>query len=222
MHINVNADGCILMRLTPNPRVCGPAAGRLQRSAVIDAALNFIADQANSHLRKRMASDLGEISVGPLVDDRGSWVVPQDRLRLALFQIDEERTLREQLPERRLIGGREVLLPPPLLLNLVVVFAGRFQQYDQALRTLSHLLAFFQARPLFTPSDSPALPAGSERLALDLLSWGPEQLNQMWACLGAKHLPSLIYRVRLIVLQDLEPVGTGAPITTIDTVLHGR
>ena len=189
---------------------------------VIDAALTFIAAQVNAHLLKRTGAELGAVAIGPIVDDRGNWTVPQDTTRLTLFQIDEERTLREQLPERTLVGGREVLLPPPLKLNLVVLFAGRFQQYDQALRTLSHILAFFQARPVFTPTDSPALPAGLERVAMDLVSYGPEQLNQMWACLGAKHLPSVVYRLRMVVLQDLEPAGTGAPITTIATTLQGR
>ena len=189
---------------------------------VIDTALNFIADEVNAHLLKRTGSELGAVDVGPLVDDRGNWVVPLDSTRLTLFQIDEERMLREQMPERTIVGGREVVLPPPLKLNLVLLFAGRFQQYDQALRTLSQILAFFQARPVFTPSDNPGLPPGLERVALDLLSYGPEQLNQMWACLGAKHLPSVVYRLRMVVLQDVEPIGTGLPVTTIATTLHGR
>ena len=189
---------------------------------MIDAALNFIAAEANVHLRKRTGAELGAVTPGPLVDDRGMWTVPLDTTRLTLFQIDEERALREQVPQRTLVGGRDVLLPPPLKLNLTVLFAGRFQQYDQALRTLSHLLALFQARALFSAADSPGLPAGVERLSLDLVSYTPEQLNQMWACLGAKHLPSLVYRVRMVVLQDLEPTGTGLPITTVATTLGGR
>jgi hypothetical protein len=44
----------------------------------------------------------------------------------------------------------------------------------------------------------------------------------MWACLGAKHLPSVVYRLRMVVLQDVEPAGTGMPITTIATTLQGR
>jgi Pvc16 N-terminal domain len=192
------------------------------RRTVIDAALNFIAAEVNAHLLKRTGSELGAVAVGPIVDDRGSWVVTQDTTRLTLFQIDEERTLREQMPERTLVGGREVVLPPPLRLNLVLLFAGRFQQYDQALRTLSQILAFFQARPVFTPTDCPGMPPGLERVAIDLLSYGPEQLNQMWACLGAKHLPSVVYRLRMVVLQDVEPIGTGLPITRIETTLHGR
>ena len=189
---------------------------------VIDTALSFLADEVNAHLIKRTGTELGAVSVGPVCDDRGLWTVPVDTTRLTLFQIDEERTTREQLPERTLIGGREVVLPPPLKLNLVLLFAGRFQQYDQALRTLSLILSFFQARPLFTPTSSPALPEGVERIAMDLLSYGPEQLNQLWACLGAKHLPSVIYRLRMVVLQDLEPSGTGAPITLIETSLVGK
>lgn len=191
------------------------------RRLVIDAALSFIADEVNAHLLKRSGSGLGAVSIGTIADDRGLWTVPQDTMRLTLFQLDEERTTREQLPERTLIGGREVVLPPPLKLNLVLLFAGRFQQYDQALRTLSLILTFFHARPLFTPANSPALPARIERMAIDLLSYGPEQMNQMWACLGAKHLPSVTYRLRMVVLQDVEPLGTGAPITVIETSLVG-
>lgn len=199
-----------------------PGAESYNGPIVIDAALSFVADEVNAHLRKRTGTELGAVSAGPVADERGNWVVPLDTTRLTLFQIDEERALREQVPERTIVGGREVRLPPPLRLNLVVLFAGRFQQYDQALRTLSHILAFFQAHPLFTPADSPSLPTGTERLAMDLISYGPEQLNQMWACLGAKHLPCAVYRMRVVSLQDQEPAGTGLPITTIDTVLTGR
>jgi hypothetical protein len=189
---------------------------------VIDTALTFIASEVNVHLVKRTGSELGAVELGPLVDDRGNWIVPQDTMRLTLFQIEEERALREQVPERTMVGGREIWLPPPLKLNLILLFAGRFQQYDQALRTLSHILTFFQARPVFTTADNPGLPPGIERLAVDLVNYGPEQLNQMWACLGAKQLPSVVYRLRMVVLQDVEPIGTGLPITTIATTVHGR
>ena len=189
---------------------------------MIDSALSFIADEANAHLLKRSGSGLGAINIGPIADDRGLWTVPQDSVRMYLFQIDEERTTREQIPERTLVGGREVTLPSALKLNLVLLFAGRFQQYDQALRTLSLILSFFHARPMFTVANSPAIPVGFERMAMDLLSYGPEQMNQMWACLGAKHLPSVVYRLRLVALQDVEPLGTGAPIMEIETTLVGK
>jgi hypothetical protein len=199
-----------------------PNTGAFNPATVIDATLKFLTDQVNAQLLRRTGASLGEAEAGPLVDDKGAWVQPLNSLRLTLFQIDEERSLREQMPSRMIVGGREVVMPPPLKLNLVVVLAARFQQYDQALRTLSLVLAFFQSHPLFTPADNPDLPAGVDRLAIELQSYGPEQLNQMWTCFGAKHLPAIVYRLRMVVLQDDEPTGTGLPITTIDTVLHGR
>jgi hypothetical protein len=49
-----------------------------------------------------------------------------------------------------------------------------------------------------------------------------EQLNQMWAYLGSKYLPSMVYRVRMITLQDLEPLAIGQPVTSIEAEFHGR
>lgn len=187
---------------------------------MIDTTLSFLADEVNAHLVKRTGAELGAVNVGALCDDRGLWTQPVDTTRLTLFQIEEERAMRQQMPGRTMIGGHEVM--PPLELNLVLLFAGRFQQYDQALRTLFQILTFFQARPLFTPASSPGLPKGVERVAMDLLSYAPDQMNQMWACIGAKHLPSVVYRLRMALLQDLEPTGTVAPITVIEATLVGN
>jgi Pvc16 N-terminal domain len=187
---------------------------------MLDAALRFLAEETNAHLLRRTGSALGAVSLGPVVDATGALQLSPDSLRLTLFQVEEERAMREQVPERRLVGGREVLLPPPLRLNLVLLFSANFRVYEQGLRHMAHVLKFFAAQPLFTPASSPALPAGLDRLALDLISHGPEQLNQIWACLGARHLPHLLYRARVLALQDEEPLATGAPILTIDTRLQ--
>ena len=189
---------------------------------MIDTALQFLADEANAYLLRRTGSELGAVTPGTVVDDAGRWTGPMDTTRLLMFQVEEERALRSQLPERTLVGGREVSLPPPLRLNLVLLFAGRFQQYGTAMRTLSHLMAFFQARPVFSAAESPGLPPGVERLTMELLSWGPEQVSQMWSAIGARQLPSVLYRLRMVVLQDSEPQGTGLPVTVIQAAVGGR
>ena len=84
------------------------------------------------------------------------------------------------------------------------------------------LLTFFQAHPVFTPADYPGMPAGIERLSVELLNYGPEQLNQLWTCIGSKHLPAMVYRVRMLWLQDAEPQGTGQPVTGIQTHMEMR
>lgn len=196
-----------------------PEGGAYNR-AVIDTVLRFIADETNTFLLRRTGSELGAVVLGPIVNAAGALQHGNNELRLTLFQADEERTTREQLPQRRIVAGREVLLPPPLKLNLTLLFTANFQIYEQGLRHLSQVLNFMAARPVFTAAEHPALPGGLERLAMDLISHGPEQLNQIWACVGARHMPHLVYRARAVLLQDTEPVGSGAPITEIHHTLR--
>lgn len=192
-------------------------------SVLIELALKFLSDEANGFMARRLGLDLGKLDVGPFVDyTTGALAIGVDTTRMTLFQIEEERVMREQLPVRQIVAGRELTLPPPLKVNLIVVVSGRFQHYDQCLRQLSLLLTFFQSHPVFTPTDYPGMPAGIERLSVELLNYGPEQLNQLWTCIGSKHLPAMVYRVRMLWLQDAEPQGTGSPVTGIQTRMEMR
>jgi hypothetical protein len=187
---------------------------------VLDIALKFLTDELNDYLERRLGSPtMRKVVASALVDDKGSWVLPDNQIGLSLIAVDEERTVREQLPHYTDVDKRQVALHPPLRLNLTVLIAARFAVYDQALGFLSHVLTFFQANSLFTAETHARLDARIEKLALELISYGSEQLSQTWTCLGAKYLPSAIYRVRAIALQDSEPQGVAPPITSIVTTL---
>ena len=137
---------------------------------------------------------------------------------LALVNVEEERVLREQLPERVFLNGNHVLLEPHVKLNLHLIFAARHSKYQHALHYLSHVLKYFQAHPSFTPDEYPGLHPSIEKLNVELLSYGTEQLNHVWAYIGAKYLPSAIYRVRMVILQDSAPRGIGKPISELEMV----
>jgi hypothetical protein len=188
---------------------------------MLDSATAFLADEVNAFIKKRTGSAVDVVEVGSLADDQGKWAF-NNALRLALVAVEEERSVREQLPERVFIEGRDVLLQPPLKLNLVVVFAARLANYGDSLRYLSYVLTFFQAHPAFAPDEFPGLDPRIERLAPEMLSYAPEQLNQMWAYIGTKYLPSVAYRVRMVVLQDVEPLGIGQPIVRIRSAMHDK
>lgn len=189
---------------------------------MLDLALKFIADEVNGYLLQRTASDFGKVLPGYVVDDQGRWSVAEDHLGLSLVNVEEERTLRDQVPRSVLLEGQLASLPPDLKLNLVVIFTARFQKYDHALRYLSHVLTFFQVHPLFSRETHPGLDARIPRLSMELLAYGPEQLNQLWAYLGGKYLPSSVYRLRLVALRDEAPGDIAPPITDIGLALHGR
>jgi hypothetical protein len=194
---------------------------------MIDVALDFLARQYNAYRSARFSGTVGPGTFGEAVlsrpiDDTGKWVIPENQIGVALVNVEEERVLKTQLPEPTFINGRQVTLEPEIKLNLDVLFAAHFKDYRAALIALSSVITFFQAHPRFASDDHPDLDPAITRLVPELRSLGYEQLNQLWAFVGGKQLPSVVYRVRLVVLQDIEPRLAGRPLTTVRAVLTGR
>lgn len=186
---------------------------------MLDVALKFLQSELNSYLLVRTASSFGDVELGRPVDDAGRWAITEDHIGSSLIAIEEERMLRSQIPEPTYSNGRHVLLEPDLKLNLHILYAAYFRQYDQALKQLSYVLTFFQSHTVFTPDRNPGLDPRIEKLSVELLSLSYEQVNQVWAFLGGKYLPSAAYRVRLVALQDLEPASANPPIGELTTVI---
>jgi hypothetical protein len=189
---------------------------------MIDTALAFLAEEANVFFQKRAGAATYKITAGGLANDNGTWAFTEGNIRMALVNVEEERVMRSQVPERIYVDGRHVTMQPDIKINLTVVFAARFNMYGDALHFLSQVITFFQSHPSFTPDEYPGMDPQIEKLTVEMLSLGPEQLNQMWAYIGTKYLPSVAYRVRMVRLQDTEPMGIGQPITNISAALHDK
>jgi len=189
---------------------------------MLDTAITFLADEVNVFFQKRTGTGTYKVAPGGLANDTGTWAFAEGNIRLALVNVEEERIMRSQLPERVYVNGQHIVLQPELKLNLTVMFAARFNKYEDTLRYLSHIMTFFQAHPTFTPDEYPGLDPRIAKLNVELLSLSSEQLNQMWAYIGTKYLPSVAYRVRMVRLQDVEPMGIGQPITQIHAELHDK
>lgn len=130
--------------------------------------------------------------------------------------------LNPNCPNTPTKNGQHVALEPELKINLHVLFSAHFKLYDQALKYLSFVLQFFQAHPVFTSEEFPALDSRLGKLVVELQSLNFEQLNQIWAFIGGKQLPSVLYKVRLVIVQDQGETGIHPAITAIHTDLHSR
>jgi hypothetical protein len=186
---------------------------------MFDVALEFLRGALQTHVATRAGAGAPEVKLTRLVDDAGKWAIPENALALTLVHVEEERTFRAQLPSATLVpvdgASQLVTREPALVVALHVVVAAHFTQYPEALKHLAHALTFFQAHPHFAAERFPALDPRIGRLAVELLPLGYEQLNQLWGFVGAKQLPSAVYKVRLVALQDTAPVGVQPPVTTI-------
>jgi hypothetical protein len=187
---------------------------------MLDVALQFLIDELNSY--PPLQKDPNVVRLGYIVDDTGKCVFEKETICANLINIEEERILKSHLPEYTYVNGQHVRLEPELKLNLYILFAARFQQYKEALKFISHLLTYFQAHSAFTSAEYPALDPSIEKLTLELQSLSYEQLNQIWAFIGGKQLPSVIYKVRMVVIQDKAQLSFQPPITQISADLFSQ
>ena len=126
---------------------------------MLDIAVAFLADEFNAYLLRRTGSlALGSAVPGALVNDAGKVAVAKGTVGVGLINIEEERVTRVQQPERVLVNGREIVLPPELRLNLTLMFVPNMATYDLSLRALSHVLTFFQSCPSFSVDEHAAQP----------------------------------------------------------------
>lgn len=189
---------------------------------MLDVALKFLQDQVTGYLKVRAAPTTIEAKMSALVNDAGKYAFAQDQIAATVINLEEERTFKAQLPEYTYVNGQHVVLEPELKLNLYVMFAANFQVYGEALKFLSHVLTFFQSHSIFTSEEYPALDPRIEKLTVEMQSLTFEQLNQIWAYIGGKQLPSMVYKVRMVILQDEVPTAVQPPITTLNMELMNR
>lgn len=190
---------------------------------MLDIALKFLTGELNTYLHTRTGSNSTEIvNLSKVVDEAGKYAFAEETVAATIINIEEERILKSQLPEYTSIKGQHVVREPELKLNLHVLFAANFRLYDQALKFISYVLTYFQSHPSFSSNAYPALDPRIEKLTAELQSLSYEQLNQVWAFIGGKQLPSVIYKVRLVVLQDEAYRAIQPPLKAIDTNLHSQ
>ncbi|MDO6423999.1 DUF4255 domain-containing protein [Saccharophagus degradans] len=188
---------------------------------MLDVALKFLAGEVNAYLKSRTGLTDDIVELNPVVDEAGKYLISDGGVSIVLINMEEETATREQTYEYQYHAGQHVKLQPELKLNLYLMFAANFKLYDQALKYLSHVLTFFQSHKLFTPQSHPALDSSIQRLALDMQSLSFDQLNQVWAYIGGKHLPSVVYKARLIAIQDQSQDGVQPPISIVNTSAGG-
>lgn len=176
---------------------------------MIDVALDFLWRQMNTYLRMKLdptssddfivMSNISQLTEEYADGSNGSGSV--QNAYLSLVNVEEDRISKSQENFVRRDTG-VVYKNPKIFLNLYVLFAVNLSSYNEALKRLSLIIQFFQYRNVFDTNNSPSLDNVIEKLIADMYTLNFEQANQLWATLGGKYLPSVLYKIRLVGIED--------------------
>ena len=201
---------------------------------MIHTSLAFLTQQINDYLKLMTDdSETDRIFLTSVATESSGVMIPDSSLGLSLINIEEERFFKDQTTS---IVNREGVTEqrnPEVKLNLYVLISANFQDkkdpdptddYVEGLKQLSYVISFFQSKNVFTPDNSPAMTGIDpelRKLVVELYSYSFEQLYNFWSVVGAKYLPSVLYRIRMIRFQEGAVKSTALPIEKIGINSHG-
>lgn len=172
---------------------------------MIYSVINTVKNVINDYFQNRY-NVLGEkVIVSNLVNPDGSVAVTEpDTIVMTVVNIEQETASAK---------GR-VTSKGVLNLNIYVLFSASFTElnYLDGLQYLSGVFAFFNANKGLNRSNTPDMDPGIDKITFEIIKQDVQQTSYLWGSMGAKYLPSVLYKLRMVTIEDAN-FDIGAPIS---------
>jgi hypothetical protein len=178
---------------------------------MILSTLDVVAQAMSEYFRSSYNDKAPEVTISNLVNSEGKSAIDEntDQVVITLINIQEERSVK---------NARTSNLSAPYFLNIYLLFssfAGKESKYTDSLRYISSVLSFFQQNHILNHQNS-KLPSEINQLVFDFINHETQQVQYIWSMLGAKYTPSVIFRARLVPIEERGSVGSFPRIGGID------
>ena len=181
---------------------------------MIDVTFTFLKNQLKAYFKLKKNADT-KVHISNLTDNSGKTIAKE--LTLTLVNINEENLLRNQNPYKETEDGNYARINPEINLNLYCLITSNFgdkeTDYEESLKFLSLAATFFQVRNVFTHKNTPDLDSRIKQLIIELQNPTFEEQNNLWSFTGTSYLPSLLYKIKMVTLQEEETIMEAPPIT---------
>jgi hypothetical protein len=183
-------------------------------------------DELNEFIKIKDPANFGDldiVTISNLVDQDGhlAFTTGGDnqtvhRIVITLVNVEEERTMKDQNYFKKSPDDNIQNLNPEIKINLHILFTAYSTTYETALLILGYVIGFFQTKNIFDKSNTPTLDGETDKIITELITLTYEQTNHLWGYLGAKYMPSVLYRFRMLRIQEDQKKAEGPPIQIIN------
>lgn len=179
---------------------------------MIHQVLPAIVGELSEFLQSRLGISEDQIVLGSVVNQDGSVAVEGNKLVVSLINIDRDgsKSFSNNLSNSN----------PPVYINLYLLFAATYsssninnRDYIEALKMISGVIGFFQGRNVFDHHMTPDWPSDANKVVMEIEDIEFRELVNMWSQTGAKYVPSVVYKLRSLnmdedlITDDIPPVS---------------
>ena len=178
---------------------------------MLDRCLRMILDELNNyiHIKRDDHSDDKVILADLASQDSVTDSTRDNKIVMSLVSISKEETgssAKQYIPQ----GNGYIAKNPPLAFSLYLLFSNYFKsrQLLEGLSYLSMVIAFFQSKNHFTVQNTPSLQQNKlDNLSVEVVELNAQEKSSLWGYLGVKYVPSILYKVGMIPIEDDMLVG---------------
>lgn len=144
-----------------------------------------------------------------LVNADGSVAIQEpDKIVVTLANIEMDRHKSNTSGYEKTATGSFTKINPPVNVNLYLLFSAYFtnENYVEGLKFITSVVAFFQSRMgIFTAQNMPGMDSALDKITAELMPLEYRDISNVWSGLGAKYLPSVMYRLRTLPIEHRMP-----------------
>ncbi|WP_297338276.1 DUF4255 domain-containing protein [Algoriphagus sp.] len=184
---------------------------------MIDTLMAHIRELLNQNFKNQYGITDNKVVVSSLLDNSGSIPVElEDRIVCFLLSVEEETALKNKSSRQMGSGSGFLDKSSPLFLNIHLVFCANFKSknYLEGLNYISQILSFFQHQRVMSAGAIPGISKRVEKVTFELCNLSYDNISQVWSAIGSKLLPSVIYKVGLVVFDETPVKGITPAISS--------
>lgn len=184
---------------------------------MIDLTLDYIQKILNQHIKNRNPDSADKVVLSNLVENDGP--LTKNKIVLFLLQIEEESSLKNSGIKKSISGSSFSNSSAPMYLNLHVFFCMNFQadNYFEGLKYLTWIVNFFQSNKIIKLPTSAGFTNDADKITVELCKTSYDQLSNIWSAIGSKLMPSALYQIRLVNIQDSRVSGVTPAISQAES-----
>lgn len=165
---------------------------------MIFSILNSVSESLNQYLQNRFGPGEDKVILSSIVNQDGTVAVTdQDKVIMTLVNVQHEKVISRSSSSNNGMN-------PPISINLFVLFSAYFSEtnYPEALKFLSAVLGFFQANYVMTHANTPDLDPDIDKITFEIVNQDLQAMSFLWGVLGGKYMPSILYKIRMVTIQE--------------------
>lgn len=181
---------------------------------MLASSIAFIRDELDRYCKDLFEINESTVIVNNLGAPDGSALLDnQNKIVITLINICQE-TNKQFYGGFRKNENQIRSMQPPQMFAIDLLFTSQFDDYEEALKFINATITFFQMNPTLQLSTSKA--EKTQQLEFEVYNVDLRETYSLWNSLGAKYAPSIVYKMKYLLVDGEKTIETVPEILTVD------